>query len=472
MTAIRDRIADRLFGSLIEQRIQNAVKVIDDKWWRQVGGAAGPQDKKWWELKTDLDDALEAWRTNPLAFRIVSLTTDYVVGAGVQVTSKAPAVDRFVSDLWTHRLNKLHLRLYTWCEELTRAGDLFIILYTNPADGLSYFRAINAVKIDRIETDPEDLEKELRYHELRDDDPINGKWWDAWDAVKDDATQPAILHYAINRPVGCIRGQSDLTPLLPWLRRYREWLEDRVRVNRYKNAFLWHVKLQGAQTADILAKQAQYTEPPSPGSVIVTDENEDWTPVQPEIHAEDVEADGKALRLMIAAGAGVPLHYLAEAESATRATAAEMTSPTMRHYEHRQKFFCDMIVDVVEKAAHRAHILGRLHYPRATEPGAPRGLQLNYTVSALREQDSFQVARAAKTIVEYLRQLKSLGWITDRKAIELAYKFAGEIIDVEAMMRDLKEAGVQPTDNPIEGGAGDGDSAPPDRDPLEKKLSP
>jgi hypothetical protein len=439
----RETLAQRLFGDIIDQRVQAAVKVIDDKWWRQVDGAAGPQDKKWWEIKDDLDDALQAWRTNPLAFRIVALTTDYVVGAGIQVTSPVAYVDKFINELWSHRLNKLALRLYTWCDELTRAGDLFIVLYTNPVDGLSYFRAIPAVKIDRIETDPHDLEKELRYHELREDDPIQGKWWSGWETAKDDPAQPAMLHYAVNRPVGCIRGQADLTPLLPWLRRYKEWLEDRVRVNRYKNAFLWQVKLDGAGPGDIESKQAQYAQPPSPGSVIVTDETEQWTPVQPNIQAEDVKDDGKALRLMIAAGAGVPLHYLGEGESATRSTAQEMAGPTVRHYEHRQKFFCDLVMDVVEKAAHRARAAGRMHQPRG-------GLQLTTTVSDLREEDSLKVARAAREIVSYLAEMKRLGWITDRKAMELAYKFAGEVIDVEALLRELGTGAGAGTAAPLE----------------------
>jgi hypothetical protein len=40
-----------------------------------------------------------------------------------------------------------------------------------------------------------------------------------------------MLHYAVNRPVGAVRGESDLAPILPWLRRYNRWLEDRVRLN-------------------------------------------------------------------------------------------------------------------------------------------------------------------------------------------------------------------------------------------------
>jgi hypothetical protein len=322
------------------------------------------------------------------------------------------------------------MRIYAWCDELSRAGELYIVLFTNPADGMSYVRTVPAVKIDKIETDEDDLEKELRYHELRNDDPIEGKWWAGWERAKDDLESPVMVHYAVNRPVGCVRGQGDLAPLLPWLRRYREWLEDRVRVNRYKNAFLWHVKLEGAQAGDIRQKQTQYAKPPSPGSVIVTDETESWSPVQPKIEAEDVKDDGKALRLMVAAGAGIPLHFLAEGETATRATAREMTGPTVRHYEHRQMFFCDLLLDVIEKAVYRAQVAGRLRSPRG-------GLRLSYVVADLREEDNLQTAQAAKEIVEYLAVMKDRGWITDRKAMELAYKFAGEVVDVEALLEEL-----------------------------------
>jgi hypothetical protein len=438
----RERVAERLFGDLIQARVQAAVKVVDDTWWRQVGGAAGPQDKKWWELRDEFEDALEAWRTNPLSFRIVSLTTDYVVGSGVQISSPVAYVDRFVSRFWDHRQNRMGMRIYSWCDELTRIGELFVALFTNPADGMSYVRTIPAVKIDRVETDPDDLERELRYHELRNDAPVEGKWWPGWEAARDELETPVMLHYAVNRAVGCIRGQGDLAPILPWLRRYREWLEDRVRVNRYKNAFLWHVRLDGAGPGDIQSKQGQYSKPPAPGSVIVTDETEQWTPLRPDIRAEDVKDDGKALRLMIAAGAGIPLHYLAEGETATRSTAQEMVGPTVRHYEHRQRFFCDLLVDLMEKAAYRAQVAGRLARPRG-------GLQLSYVVADLREEDNLKVARAAREIVGYLTEMKAQGWITKRKAMELAYKFAGEVIDVEALSREVEDersAGAQGAD--------------------------
>ena len=416
----RERMAERFFGDMIEQRVQNAVKVVDDQWWKQIGGATGTQDRRWAEMQDDLRDSLSAWRDNPLARRIVALTTDYVVGDGITLNSEIPEVAEFIRQLWEHSLNRLSLRLYAWCDELTRAGELFLVLATNPGSGLSYLRAVPASRIDRIESDPDDLEQELRYHELVEGD-LAGRWWPSPHTA--DGQEPVMCHFSINRPVGALRGEGDLVPLLPWLRRYREWLEDRVRVNRLRNSFLWQVRLHNATPGDVDRKRMQYRQPPSPGSIIVSDDNEEWSALTARLDGPAAESDGKALRLLIAAGAGVPLHFLSEGESATKATAAEMGGPTFRHYHHRQLHFVGLLRQVVTLAAQRAIALGKL-------PAPPDGdLRLTHILPDLTREDNLQLAQALREAVEALGALHDRGWIDEAAAKRLAYRFAGETTD-------------------------------------------
>ena len=80
-----------------------------------------------------------------------------------------------------------------------------------------------------------------------------------------------MLHYAVNRPVGALRGESDLAPILPWLKRYSRWLEDRVRLNAGVRAFLWVVKAPARLRTELAER---YRQPPEPGSVIIADEQE------------------------------------------------------------------------------------------------------------------------------------------------------------------------------------------------------
>ena len=338
---MRRWLAERLFASEMDERVQEALKAVDDRFWRSATDGQGAM-RPWYELRAELERIAVVSRTNPLAARLVGMTTDFVIGAGATVRGHPWALE-----FWDEPLNRLDMRVYRWCDELTRSGELFIVLSRNPASGMSYCREIPAVQIDQIETDPDDLERELRYHQLTADP--EGRWW-----VGKDEEEQIMLHYAINKRVGEVRGASDLAQIVTWLERYDTWLEDRVRINRYKGAYLWQVKIEGALPGQLEAKRAQYSRVPASGSIIVTDGHETWTAVQPSIAADDVEADGKAIRLMIAAGSGVPLHFLAEGESATRATAREMGTATYRHFAHRQHVFSTMIEDIVRVAARRA----------------------------------------------------------------------------------------------------------------------
>lgn len=327
----------------VDLRIEQAVKVIDDQYWQDLR-APSPLARRWYEIRRDLEVVDKLYKTNPLAARLVSMTTDFVIGAWSKV-----AGPEFVMDFWEHPLNHMPTRIYRWSNELAKTGELFLVLSRNPVDKMSYVRELPAISIDEIDTDPDDLELELRFHQLTED--TEGKWWNGQQNQTDDQI---MLHYTVNKPIGEKRGMSDLAQVFKWLERYDLWLEDRVRINRYKGAYLWHVKIEGAMPGQLEAKRAQYSRVPKSGSILVTDGTETWTAVQPSINADDAEADGKAIRLMIAAGGGVPLHFLAEGESATRATAREMGTPTYRRFVHRQLAFRKIIVDVLSVAARRA----------------------------------------------------------------------------------------------------------------------
>jgi len=335
-------LLDRFFAREVDLRVQQALKVVDDKYWRNVTDGQNTT-RPWYQVREQLQKVTEVCRVNPLAARLVSMTTDFVIGAWVRVEG-----DPWVTEFWDHPLNALNHRVYRWCDELSRSGELFLVLSRNPISRMSYVREVPAILIDQIRTNPDDLERELAYHQLTDD--TQGR---TWEGRESDADQ-IMLHYAINRPVGEVRGMSDLAQIVTWLDRYETWLEDRVRINRYKGAYLWQVQIEGALPGQLEAKRAQYSRMPAPGSIIVTDGHETWTAVQPRIEADDVEADGKALRLMIAAGAAVPLYFLAEGESATRATAREMGIATYRHFSHRQYILRQIVEDVVRVAARRA----------------------------------------------------------------------------------------------------------------------
>ena len=91
----------------------------------------------------------------------------------------------------------MQLRLEAMCDELSRSGDLFVLLFRNQSDGMSYLRFVTKDRIVKIETAPNDWETELIYHEQQDlGDP---KLWysPAHEAASEQSA--IMLHY----PVTC-----------------------------------------------------------------------------------------------------------------------------------------------------------------------------------------------------------------------------------------------------------------------------
>lgn len=450
MPTIRNRIAQLLFGDLLEAANTAAVtvKVDDSPGWSHYAGT-GPQDRPWSDHYLDIEDALEAWRKNFLVRRLVTLTRSYVVAGGIAVSSKKTTVNRFVQAFWEHPKNHVSSRMGPICDELTRAGEVFAVLFTNRVDGMSYVRLIPACQIHHIETDPDDYELELAYHETAQQPGAEPVIWlspDHPDAtIRDDDGRlpPVMMHLAVNRPIGATRGEGDMGPILPWARRYSKWLEDRVRLNRIRTrSALLDIELSDDSMVAEKKRQLQ-SEDPIIAGIYVHGPGEQVNTHALHISATDASEDGHALRLAVAAGANTSLHYLGEGDTTNYATAKEMGEPSARFYTERQTEMCRFLVELVTVAYSRAVALGKEKNPRAGD------LQLTATVTEVARADNLGLAQAAREMVQALAQMKEEGWIDDPTATRLAFQFAGEVIGQDQIAEIL--ANAEPRPEPVEG---------------------
>jgi len=513
---------NRILGPTITRRVQLAVAALDDTRDAIISGQSQlERDRFTADREEILRDALLAWRTNPLAKRIVSLTTQYVIGEGIKLEAKHEPTNDFLKAWWTHRLNRMPVRIVEWCDELTRAGNLIVLVSTDQA-GMSYVRALPATQVQTIITRPNDVEQPLAIVEKMQwgaslvasgvgvaNQPLfnagaapyvtmqspassqrgtsatgeqpapgapndgsgvpgRGPWtWPAYDEATDcqnpDGTFPTVaLHYAINRPVAAAWGESDLAPLLRWLARYSNWLEDRARLNRFRQAFMYVVSAAFQSKADRLARQAEINaNPPTPGAVLVKDDTETWEVIQPSLAAHDAGEDGLALKKMISAGSGNPLHFLAEPESATRTTAEAAGGPTFRHYEQRQNYFLWMLEDVARVVLARRGLV---------DPAVNLAERITLTGSDISARDNAALAQAAGLIATAFTNLRDRQIIDDAELLRLVYRFCGENVDVQAM---LKRGAAAPAPTlpipPATAGARD-PNAP--RPPTNRTISP
>jgi hypothetical protein len=383
----------------------------EDRGFRLLVAAHTDRDVPPGEWRALLEEAYLAYCTNPLAYAIVEMGVNFILRGGVRLVAADPRVQTALDAFWDDPENHMGTRVYSIATELSLYGEQFLRFFVDPLTGRTVIRQIDPLLVDEIETDPHDIERILRYR-IRSPAFTRPGDEEHWiDAAEVEAFQ-------INKVSNAVRGRSDLAPLLPWLRRYKEWLTDRVRINRYKSAFLYDVTLLGATPATIQAKRAEYAAPPEPGTVIFHNESEQWKAVQPQIGADDVAADGRALKLMIAAGAGIPEHYLGEGGHVNRATAAEMGLPTMKRFQRRQEYFRELLKRVAARVIDARVQAGRL--------GRRIDRAVRVEFEELHEQDRAALGRTIAPFAQALALATSSGWLDPAEARSLFWRFLGE----------------------------------------------
>lgn len=338
--------------------------------------------------------AYEAYTGNPLAFRIIEILTAYLWGRGPTVTADDPVVQTALDDFWA--ANDMTRKGRAIVRELHLYGEQFLRWLP---DGTVW--QMDPSTVDELQPAADNAQVVVRVHQVG---PEGGPG--TWYAVPEE-----VQHFAIHKVSNALRGRSTLWVLLPWLRRYREWLADRVRLNRGRASWLWTVAVSNATPQKLRAKANQHAAPPEPGSLLFHADDEEWRAAAPNLQADDARWDGHAVKLMLAAGAGIPIHWLSEVESGTRAVAAEMGGPSLRTFEAMREEVAEMLRDVLDRA-----LIQRLGN------AAPYAI----TFPDLTPSDNREQAQALAALVPALGAAADRGWLDDETARAWLFKFAGE----------------------------------------------
>jgi hypothetical protein len=384
-----------------------------------TGGLSGlytdPLNRSAWDRRKVFTEALRAWRVNPIARRIVKLMTSFVIGKGLEIHAPDdPTTDAFIQE-WMKK-NKLKKNLKRWKDEDTRTGNLFALFNVQP-DGMTIIRMTPAELVEEIETDEHDVEKELAYCK----DATASDKWQAYDPEGEQSL--FMLHFASNQPVGSCWGEADLSPLLVWIGRFSSWLEDRVRLNRFRTAFMYVVRGMYSDEGERLAREkAINANPPKPGSVLVVNASngEDWGVLSANLDAFDATLDGLAVKKNIAAGIGFPMHWLAEPEDSNRTTAEAAGTPTFRTLEEAQDDFFSVIEEIIRTALQvKAKKAGDVN-PDAV---------IKVTGPDITERDNAALALALGRAYPQLADLYDREGIEPKEFMRLVYKMFAEVWD-------------------------------------------
>lgn len=376
------------------------------------------RDRYSYDRETILDEAIRAWRLNPLARRLANLYKIYTVD-GITFKCDHKPTQNFLMQFWTHDLNNMKHKLKQISDELFLTGNLFP-LYSVDASGMSYFRIFPTDQIAEIICAPNDVEQEIKYIARQINMDTEPQIFDNPRGLPTAQTPRFMKHHAINQLVGTCWGEGEIWPDLPWLGRYASWLEDRVRLNRYRTAFMYVISGQYASETERKARENEINaNPPRSGSVLVTNRNngEDWGVLSAQLDAFDASEDGFAIKKMIAVN-HVPLHYLAEPESSTTTTADAAGTPTFKSFESQQADLLDIVSDILNTVLKR-----RAEKDTTVQADA----KIEVTAADASERDNAALALATSQIVTAIGELYDRELIDEQEYMRLVYRFAGEV---------------------------------------------
>lgn len=373
-----------------------SVRVNDDPGWQSESVGAF-HDKSVEQIEKSYSNALKAWRKNPMAWRIVTTITNFVLGDGIDVTAKNTSIKRFTKEFMSHPLNSIDLKMQEWCDELSRSGALIVLLFRDELTGMSWARELPVDRVKKLETRPNDYQTITAVVEKPRKLGEKEKVWATPFHPNANDQEAVALVFTINKPVGALLGEGDLTSILPWLQRYSRMLEDRVRLHWALRVFYWFVTVPDDKVDETTKK---YRKPPKDGTIIVKSKGEEWEVKTPAVRGQDAGHDMDAVRKMVYAGSNLPSHWFAEQDTSNLATARATQAPTERFLKRRQLYFIHILLTVIHTAYVRAYAIGKV---RAKPPAKPLEEIYIVNVADVSRDDNLQLAQAGRDMARAFR---------------------------------------------------------------------
>ena len=347
-----------LLDMLNEDRFKKRLEDPDESEWQSLGK---PSDKTLTEQESEhlRDQAIRFYYRNPHARNIIRLFEKYIVGRGFQITPEAddPKIKAYWEEFW--RINKMALKKKEIVRRTMRDGESFRRYFVK--ERMLIMRFMNPAKVKEpdtkeangvvgnashgIETKRDDIEEVLAY------------WYKGKRILAEDVQHNKIL---VDSDVK--RGRSILEVFADYLAMYDRWLKDRMKLNMVRSIVALIKKVSGtpAQTANIVSAQdttqrkapdgTPYQKAPEGVSIFTTNKGVEYEMKSPNLQAGDVANDGRAIRLYISAGSGLP-EFMVTSDSSNSSYSSTMVAegPAVMEFEDWQDYFAEVFQEIYTK---------------------------------------------------------------------------------------------------------------------------
>lgn len=370
---------------LFQERVAELELALEDVNWTRLMLNFGQEFSRA-GLQKIIELARMMYLKNPLINRAVSVKALYVWGQGIStLKAKDARLNAVLQAFWDdpdniHELTGHSARMYKEVD-LEVEGNLFFVFFVNPSSGAVKMRSISTDEIAEIISDPEDAKSPWFYKRMWTEQSVNtttGRTntkhrtafypdWRYNPTVKPQKFgnievfwDTPIYHERTGAFSTWKFGVPEVYAAIDWARAYKEFLEDWASLTRAYSRFAWKMTTKGGAKGVASLKQKMATTaadgsgmsvetnpPPVTGATAIMGQDVDLTPMQ--LRGANVSAlDGAQMKLMIAAGTGLPETYFGDVSRGSLATAKTMDRPTELMMRERQIFWSDILGNIIK----------------------------------------------------------------------------------------------------------------------------
>ena len=352
-------------GVKLKEYIRDLEIVLENKDWQRQQAIAIREFSRWGIQQIILMSQLY-YIKNPLIRRGVKVSSYYVFGRGVEISSDDATADATIKDFLEDPDNQKelgHHGLVQKEETLHTDGNLFFVLFSDKSTGAVKLRTISALEIQDIVCDPDDAQRPRYYHRVwsqnQFDVSVAGGYSsvakEAWypDAEYEPTTRPSkiggvdvlwdspIIHEAVGKLPKWKFGVPDVYPALDWARAVKDYLEDWSTIQRANRRFALDVETKGGLPAIAVYQAALGTQMGTGANNMGFDTNPPPVTGSAHIHgtgttvkafqskgATDGPEEVRGLKLMSVMTFGLPETFFGDATAGSIATSKALDRPT------------------------------------------------------------------------------------------------------------------------------------------------
>lgn len=343
---------------LAMSQMQESLSSIGGDGWFTAAETNVSGDARWKRLK---EQAMAAHSADSVVTRILEIYEEHCLAGGIRYSTDSDAgwVTATLRRLFPRGLFQFFGEyLFMW----GIMGELYFLPQLDAYRRVIGYKLISPLEV--IEVHEDVLDDVLYFRRQWQDERVSR---DASQEVIEYETRQRARVYNSNEVViikwnsAGHRGIPFVSPLLPWVLIYNEWLKDRAIANRIRGfAYLKRtIKKHGGSAKAIadqfssqLMKSASYqpmshtqfgygykAEKMPTGGIVTCDDYTDYEPLQFNIQGDDASPDGHAFRQQICARSGIPEALLFTDDKSKLDTASATVESFVRKIEYIRDMF-------------------------------------------------------------------------------------------------------------------------------------